>query len=60
MNPLLIAGSIIAAQNSTPPRTLDIERFYTGPRRGLWDAARVTLAIGGVAAYAGILAATLN
>jgi hypothetical protein len=60
MNTMLFAGSLIAAQNATPRRTADVERFYTDPRRGLWDVARVTFAIGGVAVYAGILAATLN
>jgi hypothetical protein len=65
MQPIVFASLLIAAQRDRQrlsPHEIDelYAGLYTGPRRGLWDLARVTAAIGGIALYAGLLSQVLR
>jgi hypothetical protein len=58
MHAVVLASSLIKANSDTrrvDPR--EVELFYSRPRHGLRDVARVAAALGGVAFYAAFLAA---
>ncbi len=59
MNTMVFASSLIKHTSDAPqidPRELELS-YYSRPREGLKDVARLAAALGGVALYVGLLAA---
>jgi hypothetical protein len=57
MQTMVYASSLIRAGNDRPRLDQrELELSYSGPRHGLKDASRLGAALGGVLAYAGLLA----